>query len=152
MFLLESRELSDLRLRCLCHPGFLSVWGVRGRFHSLVQLGSYPLCEPETRKNFGQRPVALGGIGAFELCGGFRSLRSGRAQFPFHYSSEPEARKFVDGTLASKVGIYRDAEDRPCEACMLRMGAGKNEWLMKQSSIIVSSRLVKDRFDLVGPG
>jgi len=70
-------------------------------------------------------PVGLGGIGSFELCGGFRSLRSGRAQFPFHYSSEPEARKFVDGTLASKVGIYRDAEDRPCEACMVTDGSWK---------------------------
>ncbi len=63
--------------------------------------------------------MGLGGIGAFEPCGRFRSLRSGRPQFPFHYSSKPEACKFVDGTLAFKVGIYRDAGDRPCEACMV---------------------------------
>jgi len=32
MLFFESRELSDSRLRCLCYPGSLPVWGVQGPF------------------------------------------------------------------------------------------------------------------------
>jgi len=35
-------------------------------------------------------------------------------------------RKFVNGDLDHKIGIYRDAEDEACEACMAMAGAWKN--------------------------
>lgn len=38
-------------------------------------------------------------------------------------------RKFVDGTLVSKPGIYRDAEDGPCEVCMVMDGSWKERVL-----------------------
>ena len=35
-------------------------------------------------------------------------------------------RKFVDGGLDNTVGIYRNAEDGPCEACMVMDGSWKD--------------------------
>ena len=35
-------------------------------------------------------------------------------------------RKFVDGKLDHNAGIYRDAEDGPCEACMVMDGSWKD--------------------------
>lgn len=34
-------------------------------------------------------------------------------------------RKFVDGKLDNEFGIYRDAEDGPCEVCMAMDGSWK---------------------------
>jgi hypothetical protein len=34
-------------------------------------------------------------------------------------------RNFVDGDLDHKVGIYRNSEDGPCEACMVMDGSWK---------------------------
>jgi len=34
-------------------------------------------------------------------------------------------RKFADGNLDHKVGIYRDAENGPCKACMVMDGSWK---------------------------
>jgi hypothetical protein len=38
-------------------------------------------------------------------------------------------RKFVDGDLDHTVGIYRDAKDGPCEACMVMDGSWKERVL-----------------------
>ena len=35
-------------------------------------------------------------------------------------------RKFVDGNLDHKVGIYRNGEDGPCELCMVMDGSWKD--------------------------
>ena len=38
-------------------------------------------------------------------------------------------RIFPDGSLDTKTGIYRDAEDGPCEVCMLQDAAWKKRTL-----------------------
>jgi hypothetical protein len=40
-------------------------------------------------------------------------------------------RKFFDGTLVSEAGIYRDAEDGPCQACMAIDGTWKDRVIDK---------------------